>query len=292
LMKLAEAGDLSVQAPDRREDEIGQLNRSFNRMVAEIRRLIEVVHTSEIKEKELQIRQRDAVMLAMQSQINPHFLYNTLEVINAYALVEGVAPISNMAAALADLFRYSLGNPKEIVPLREEIDHLRSYFDIQKERHRSLEIEIGLKDLDKHRVQAVRLIVQPLVENAFKHGYERHKKKPSYIGVLGEARTEGYAVRVVDCGGGMPGEWMERYNKTFRSPEWEAREAGQERIGLHNVHQRVRLVFGYPFGLSIVRSDESGTIVELLLPYQNSLPIDSNDAVKRTEPLRGNDGND
>jgi two-component system, sensor histidine kinase YesM len=265
LMNRAENGDLNVKAPERRNDEIGNLNRSFNKMVSEIRRLIEVVHTSQIKEKELQIKQREAVVMAMQSQINPHFLYNTLEVINSYALVEGVIPISNMTTALSDLFRYSVGNPQEIVTLKEEIAHLRSYFEIQKERYRSLKVDISAKDNITSKVQAVRLLVQPIVENAFIHGYERNKLRPDYIAIAGSHQDDAYVLTVSDHGGGMPVSKMEALNRLFANDE--AGEDARVRIGLWNVHQRIRLVFGSEYGLHILKSDPTGTVIQIKLPF-------------------------
>ncbi|WP_127588416.1 cache domain-containing sensor histidine kinase [Paenibacillus koleovorans] len=281
LMVRAENGDLAVRAPERSNDEIGRVNRSFNKMVGEIRRLIEVVHTAQLKEKELQLKEREAVVMAMQSQINPHFLYNTLEVINSYALVEGVIPISNMTTALSDLFRYSVGSPNEIVSLREEIVHLRSYFEIQKERYRALEVELGTNDRDTGSVQAVRLLIQPLVENAFIHGYERHKLRPSYIGIRGEVGGEAYVLTIADKGGGMPADKLERYNRLFAGGD--SRDAGASSdasneagagvsdgkgIGLWNVHQRIRLLFGAPYGLFILKSDSAGTVIQVTLPYR------------------------
>ncbi|MFK7696195.1 sensor histidine kinase [Paenibacillus sp. HJGM_3] len=280
LMQRAENGDMTVQAPERRQDEIGKLNRSFNKMVGEIRRLIEVVHKSELKEKELQLKQREAVVQAMQSQINPHFLYNTLEVINSYALVEGVIPISNMTTALSDLFRYSVGSPNEIVTLKEEIVHLRSYFEIQKERYRSLSVELDTNDAETARVQAIRLLIQPLVENAFKHGYERKKLRPDYIGIAGSGQPDAYVLTVSDRGGGMTPEQVEAFNRRFADLSTDSIEEQESKndsstgdspvrqgIGLWNVHQRIRLVFGPAYGLHIVRSDASGTQIQIKLPY-------------------------
>lgn len=296
LMQRAENGDLNVQAPERRNDEIGKLNRSFNNMVSEIRRLIEVVHTSQLKEKELQLKQREAVMMAMQSQINPHFLYNTLEVINSYALVEGVIPISNMTTALSDLFRYSVGSPNEIVTLKEEIEHLRSYFEIQKERYLSLTIELDTKDTETTRVKAIRLLIQPIVENAFIHGYERKKLRPDYIAITGKLRDHVYVLTIADHGGGMTPEQVDAYNQLFASGVSEmdtdgdaanqmekadnqdksgplahngASVSARKGIGLWNVHQRIRLVFGDAYGLHIVKSDSTGTIIQIKLPHEN-----------------------
>ncbi|WP_284645547.1 cache domain-containing sensor histidine kinase [Paenibacillus silviterrae] len=266
LMRRAEEGDLSVKAPERRHDEIGGLNRSFNRMVSEIRRLIEEVHSSRTKEQEMEIRRRESVLQAMQSQINPHFLYNTLEIINSYAIIEGVKPISRMATSLADIFRYSVGNPKQSVTLLDEIRYIRTYLDIQKERFHSLHVHIDVEDELLARVKAVRLMVQPLVENAFKHGYQERKQKPSYIGIVGLRMEEGYVLRVEDNGKGMSAELKAVYNAAFQTGIMEGHNGhSPDRIGLWNVHQRIRLNFGPPYGLTILKSDETGTVIEMTL---------------------------
>jgi len=268
LMKKAENGDLMVKAPERRNDEIGGLNRSFNKMVAEIRMLIEVVHASRIREKEMEIKQREAMMRSLQSQINPHFLYNTLEVINSYAILEGVMPISKMATALADVFRYSIGNPHEKVSLKHELQHMSTYFDILSERYPYLQVDDRTNEADVEGVEAVRLIVQPIVENAFKHGYEKHKLRLGYIGFSGERTPDAYILRVTDRGAGMSSEQAEAYNRYFAAPEPAIEADG--RIGLWNVHQRIRLAYGAPYGLHIEASGPEGTVIQVRLPYTST----------------------
>ncbi|KQX48797.1 cache domain-containing sensor histidine kinase [Paenibacillus sp. Root444D2] len=272
LMKKAESGDLTVKAPEHRQDEIGALNRSFNKMVSEIRRLIEVVHTSKLKEKEMEIKQRESALQAMQSQINPHFLYNTLEIINSYAILEGVLPISHMATSLASIFRYSVGYANQEVTLKEEITHVSTYFSIQKERYRYFIADITLDDTLLTQVQAVRLMIQPMIENAFIHGYEKHKLKPEYIGISDEITNDCYILRITDKGKGMPSDQMEKYNSHFLEEfivsNEEAAEPSFHRIGLLNVHHRLRLTFGAPYGLYIEKSDKDGTIIAITLPYK------------------------
>jgi two-component system sensor histidine kinase YesM len=274
LMRRAEEGDLHVRAPEKRNDEIGGLNRSFNRMVEEIQRLIAEIQHSRQKEIEMELRQRESALLVMQSQINPHFLYNTLEIINSYAIIEGVKPISRMATSLADIFRYSIGHPQQSVTLKEELRYISTYLEIQQERFKSLRVELKLHDEDIHSVLALRLMIQPLVENAFKHGYERHRIKPTYIGITGEHTEVGYLLRIVDEGRGMDNELKNEYNQAFNSNEMNSRkdsevltDGSSESIGLWNVHQRIRLSFGSPCGLYIAKSDETGTIIELMLKY-------------------------
>lgn len=271
LMKKAENGELNVKAPEHRHDEIGSLNKSFNKMVTEIRRLIEVIHVSKLNEKEAQIKQREATMQALNSQINPHFLYNTLEVINSYAIMENVMPVSRMATALAKIFRYNIGNPKQIGKLQEEIDHIQTYFDIQKERYPHLQVEINVNKDDLKKVDCVRMVLQPLIENAITHGYEKHRMKPQYIGIIGHPESYNtYILQIVDHGGGMPAEKKEKYNQYFRTSQIEklTSEINFDNIGLWNVHYRLRLHFGKPYGIFIQKSDSHGTIIELILPYE------------------------
>lgn len=271
LMKRAEIGDLSVTAPEQPfNSEMDSVNRSFNKMVNEIRRLIEVVHRSELKQKDMQIRQRESVLQAMQSQINPHFLYNTLEIINSYAIVQNSLPISRMSTALADFFRYSVNNHKPVVTLKEELAHVRTYLLIQQERYRKLDMEFDLDEEDLDQVSIIRLTLQPLLENVFVHGYERHRLRPSYIGIIGTREQEHYTLKVIDKGRGMDAALMEQYNRAFQEAAAGIDDASElspfRRIGLWNVHARLAMQFGDPYGLRILRSDESGTVMEIRLP--------------------------
>lgn len=271
LMNKAENGFLNIKAPEHRTDEIGRLNQSFNKMVTEIRRLIEVIHVSKLREKEAQIRQREATMQALHSQINPHFLYNTLEVINSYAILENVTPISRMATSLAKIFRYSVGNPQQIVELKSEINHIHTYMDIQKERYPYLNVDFQVDKADLERVNGVRLMLQPIIENAIIHGYEDHKLRPQYIGIIGELRQDRYLLRIIDHGGGMPADRMEQHNKEFQALRQESSsdESAFSKIGMRNVHNRIRLHYGEPYGLQIEKSDSEGTIVQYTLPLLN-----------------------
>lgn len=270
LMKKAEEGDLEVRAPERRKDEIGRLNQSFNHMVAQIRRLIEVNHKTELREKERMIKEREAMLLAMQARIHPHFLYNTLEFINSYAILHEIMPISRMAAALGEMFRYSL-EEQTIVTLQDELGHVQAYLEIQLERYPGLIIEQSVDPCDVGAVQAIRLTVQPLVENAFKHGYFKYGITPDFIGIKGEKSPAGYKVTITDRGRGMELKQIERYNRLFQqAPEEPVHRmpSSDQGIGLMNVHQRIRMTFGEPYGLHIVPSAEGGTAIEMILPYE------------------------
>lgn len=273
LMAQAQKGDLSVRAPAVRRDEIGDLYESFNSMVAEIERLTEVLTVTELHEKELQIRQVQSDLLALQSQINPHFLYNTLEVVNSYAIEAGVESVSNMTAAIARMFRYNAGGLNGLVPLRDEIDHISLYLGFQMERYRDLQIEIAIGDSLLERTRSVRFALQPIVENAFIHGYERYGKPPEFIGIHGSIVDDTCVLGVSDHGGGMDRLTMEKINLLFNSitsAQLVREQSSPREIGyaLWNVHSRIRLAFGDAYGLHILRSDTEGTTMTITLPME------------------------
>ncbi|MFF2480304.1 sensor histidine kinase [Paenibacillus sp. NPDC058071] len=272
LMKRAELGELTVRAPENKNDEIGSLYRGFNNMVEELNRLVEIVHVSELREKQLEVKQKEAVLHAMQAQINPHFLYNTLEFINSSAIVEGNDKISRMIVSLGDMFRYNVQNPNDIVTLWDETHHIEAYLAIQSERFESLDYSIGIRERWARGVLSVRSMLQPIVENSFKHGFQKHKMAPNYIRISEMEVSAGCLLSVEDGGKGMPADVQQRYNDLFDLPidqllehKWPKDERS---IGLINVHTRIRMQFGEPYGLFIATSGEDGTCIDILLPLE------------------------
>jgi two-component system sensor histidine kinase YesM len=271
LMSRAEMGDLTVLAPKGKNDEMGSLYRSFNSMVTEIGRLIEVVHLSHNRESSLEVRQKEADLRALQSQINPHFLYNTLEIINSYAILDSNYKVSKMIVSLGDMFRYSVGSPISVVTLRDEMNHIRSYLQIQQERFEHLQIKIQVVEEDLEHYSGVRLMLQPIVENSFKHGYDRHKLRPGTIKITGKADIEAYSLYIHDTGGGIEPSRLEAINRVFLEDEtsFPVENNKPHPIGLMNVHFRIRMIFGEPYGLWIVKSNAKGTTIRVLLPRHN-----------------------
>ncbi len=269
LMKQAENGDLTVvSAVNRHHFEIASLNLSFNKMVHELNRLIEVQHQAELKEKDFEIRKRDSIVKVLQSQINPHFLYNTLEVINAHAVIAGAKPITRMTQALARMFRYNANHNKRVVTLYEEIENIKTYCMIYSERSPDFHLELACVEEDLLKVQAVPMMVQPLIENAMKHGYMEYKLKPTYLAISGVPEETFYRLRILDQGNGMLPEVMKLYNTAFSNNADEPEsDISAESIGLWNVHQRLVYTFGHSFGLFIVSSNAEGTTIEVRLPY-------------------------
>ncbi|MGZ9584903.1 cache domain-containing sensor histidine kinase [Paenibacillus marinisediminis] len=243
----------------------------FYRMFREIKKLLVEIHTTRMREKELELRNREALVSAMQSQINPHFLYNTLEIINSYAIMSNIMPISKMTVNLSNMFRYSISNPDQVISLRMELAYIQHFIEIQEERFDDLVYEMNVAEEMLDKVYLFRLIIQPLVENAFQHAYEQHGLPPGRITITGSAHPDYYSIYIRDEGRGMPEETMHQYNQAFAniSSDRMLRVGFNPfpSIGLWNVHTRLRLAFGHPYGLEISRSGEQGSVIQVKLPY-------------------------
>ena len=243
----------------------------FHKMLIEIRQLAREIPQSRIKEKEMELKQREAVMQAMQAQINPHFLFNTLEIINSHAVIARIKPISKIVLKLAEMFRYSISDSHLPVPLRKEINHIESYISIQQERYEDLRFVLDIDDIALDHVQTFCLTVQPIIENAILHGYDKHKLSPGELFVIGRAKASYFSLLVRNGGVGMSSDTMKAYNDQFNSAmsnrELQTAERNFSSIGLWNVHSRLRMAFGAPFGLHITYSGTLGTEIEIRLPY-------------------------
>ncbi|NEN84940.1 sensor histidine kinase [Paenibacillus elgii] len=276
LMRQTQNGNFHVRAPMKRERELNNLFIGFNNMINELKRLIVEVHASQLREKDLVLQQKESSLRALQSQINPHFLYNTLEIINSHALLQEIRPISRMATSLADMFRYCMKDTMNVIKLEEELNYILTYLEIQKERFPQMECEIRCGKELSNQILIARLSLQPLIENCFLHGYEDHMLMPTFIGITGEYQKSDFIITVSDHGKGMPQDIKDKFNNIFTNTDAKGinndnyNNGVDGHIGLINVHARIRLLFGYPYGLSIVKSDENGTDVQLKVPVNST----------------------
>ncbi|GAB6929067.1 sensor histidine kinase [Paenibacillus sp. JCM 10914] len=274
LMARVEQGDfvLPMNMHKFRNAEMSSVFQSFYEMTDKLKRLIKEVHTSQLKERELMIKQKESALRSMQSHINPHFLYNSLEIINSYAIKDNHMDISRITRALAHMFRYNISNADSVVPLREEMSHVSAYLELQSARFRKLAIDMDVEDIDLDRVRAIRLTLQPIVENVFVHGYRG--KKPRYLGIRAYRTPDYTAIRIMDEGVGMTSETRHRIRTMLEmsvplsdssaQPEPDEYTSG---IGLLNVHERLQLTFGTEYGLYLLDSEpDQGTTFEIRLP--------------------------
>lgn len=224
---------------------------------------VEREHSARILDKQTRIN-------ALQSQINPHFLYNTLESIRGQAIAEGNREIAAMIEALASFFRYSISHKHYLVTLREEIANVRNYFLIQEYRFNgkfSLEL-ITDGDSEVMECYVPRLTIQPIVENAIFHGLEKKSGKGK-VTIRMERTEKRLLIMVSDDGIGMDVQTLNMLNdkilKHSQCSEGEEASRGAG-IALVNVNKRIELVFGQEYGLHIYSTKGMGTDVEIVLP--------------------------
>lgn len=243
-----------------RTDEIGVLYTEYNKMIQDIDRYIKESYQN-------RLITLDSQMKALEAQINSHFLYNTLESINSIAEIEEVESIAVMTKALGDMFRYSIKTESELVPVESELAHVSNYMTIQKIRYEDkidfrLEIEEGLSSY-----KVLKLIVQPIVENALYHGLESTRKKGT-VSVKVFRAEERIVFEIADDGVGMSPDQLQDLRALLSEPPAfsELGHRDKRSIGLKNVHSRISLYYGPEFGLSLESELDKGTRVVLNVP--------------------------
>lgn len=243
-------------------DEIQVLTNSFNDMTMEIQYLIENI-------KKEQKNLRDTELRLLQAQINPHFLYNTLDAIVWMAEGGQDAEVVSMVTALSEFFRTTLSEGKDYITIREEESHIRSYLEIQEFRYADiLEYEIHI-DPELYDFGILKLTLQPLVENALYHGI-KNKRGKGKITVSGCAKNEDIILEVSDNGIGMDAQELSRLNRTLRGEEPHDRG-----FGLGNVNERIRLNYGSEYGITFHSVKGEGTVATVLIPKKN-IPFPQN----------------
>jgi two-component system sensor histidine kinase YesM len=260
MMKNVQEGDFNVQFPVKYRDEVGQLGHQFNRMIVRIDHLIQDIYVMETKKKEAELH-------ALQSQINPHFMYNTLESIRMAAELNDDHMAADMIAILGKLLRYSISDLHEEVTLENETLHMRNYVEMLNYRYPNrfqLETRIS-EDLCSYPI--IKLVLQPIVENAIYHGMDDHK--PSMRIVMSTERApHALWLRITDDGVGMDEETLERLNRSLAGAQEKIAKRKSGGIGLKNVNERIKLHYGPMYGLKVTSERGRGTEVILQLPLE------------------------
>ncbi|MEY8389129.1 sensor histidine kinase [Oscillospiraceae bacterium 38-13] len=214
------------------------------------------------------ILKKQAELDALQSQINPHFLYNTLDSIRGQALAEGAEDIAGMTEALSTFFRYSISNRSHVVTLEEELENVRNYFLIQQFRFNN-RFRLQLQPFSRELLESCRLpklTLQPVLENAILHGMEG-KIGPGTIAIRAEVTESRTVLTISDDGAGMSEGTLLRLQARLRGEEpAELRRTRGSGIALPNVSRRIKLLFGEDCGLRVMSTLGLGTDVEIWLP--------------------------
>lgn len=254
--RRAETGDLSIGEEIGGADEIAVLDKQFGRMLGKLDQLIKTNYVQKLENKEAQLKN-------LQLQINPHFLYNTLETISSIAAVKQVFVVCDICGKLGEIFRYSLGKDYgEMVPLEQEITHIKNYMFIQEIRHGDrLQVFYNI-EVDAAYVYIPRFILQPIVENAISHGLGNLTS----IGTLEISvfeKGERLYIRIEDDGEGMCQEKVEQIVKFINTDK---PVEGKKNIGIRNVNQRIKLACGEQYGIKIESSPYQGSSFTIELP--------------------------
>ncbi|OXM87439.1 cache domain-containing sensor histidine kinase [Paenibacillus rigui] len=255
-------GNLAVRAQVGREDEIGKIALNFNAMVDEIEHLIKTKYV-------YQLKLREAELAMLYSQINPHFLYNTLDSIRSMADYYDAEEIVLMTTSLADMFRYSTTS-REMVTIRQELAHIQDYLTIQLLRFGSkiaVEWDIA-EELPGHPIP--KMTLQPLVENAIYHGLEK-KRENGVLRIRGWTEDSSICFAVTDDGVGMEAQKLEQIREALAAVERDHEAMHGIRsmgIGLLNVHARLVLKFGSGYAMHFSSEPGAGTTVSIRLPRE------------------------
>lgn len=258
VIKKVEQGDLSVRTEIRSNDEVGQLGQSLNNMIGEMQVLIDKLIREEQEKKEVELE-------ALHAQINPHFLYNTLNTIKWMAKIQGNSGVSKAITALIKLLRISTNLGRDMISLREEIDYVMNYIVIQKLRfNKAMNVTY---DIDEGCMELAvpKLILQPIVENSIIYGMEDEQHELN-IHIKGYVDKEMLIVEIQDDGPGIDDEILKGLlNKDSNRNRF-------SKVGLNNVNQRIKLYCGDEYGLEIETEVGTGTKVTVTLPVN---PIQS-----------------
>ena len=247
-MTAVELGKMEIMVTSDSQDEVGELIRGFGKMISQINILIEKVYKGELKQKEYEMK-------ALQAQINPHFLYNSLSLINWKAIAANQTDISRLTLLLSTFYRTALNKGNSILSIGDELNNMQSYLSIQLMMHDdSFDTCIEVPE-EMKQYASLNLLLQPLVENAIDHGIDLKENGRGEIAITGKMEDNDIYLYVTDNGIGMDDKKAERI-LTQQSKGY----------GVRNVHERIQLFFGKEYGLTVKSVPNEGTCITIHMP--------------------------
>lgn len=247
-MKSVEEGDMTIRVTSDAKDEIGDLIRGFDSMIRKINHLIHEVYEGKILQRKYEMR-------ALQAQINPHFLYNSLSLINWKALEAGKEDISRLTLALSSFYRTSLNRGNNVLTIEREVENMKSYLEIQSCMHdNSFDVVMDI-DESIYPYETLNLMLQPLVENAIEHGIDLLEDRKGYIKIIGRTDEDKIYLIVEDNGVGIEPELLESILE-FKTRGY----------GVRNVNERIKLFYGEKYHLQIESEVGRGTRSIITIP--------------------------
>lgn len=247
-MKAIDENNMKSLITSNGKDEIGELMVSFNHMIQKIDTLINEVYQSKIQQKE-------AEMIALQAQINPHFLYNVLSSINWKAIMISAEEISRTSQLLAKFYRTALNGGNNIISVREELENTKSYIEIQSILHEGSFITVYDINEEIYRYETIKLLLQPIAENAIEHGLDCRKSGDKILHITAGICNNIITFIVEDNGPGIEKETLRQLL-----------EVNSKGYGLKNVNERIKLYYGMEYGVNIVSTPGAGSRVTIAVP--------------------------
>lgn len=260
-------GDLYISDRIYGKDEIGQLYEDLKYMISSIKNLIDQVYVQKIQEEELKASQREIEFKMLSSQINPHFLYNTLETIRMKAFLSGDRETANIIKKLGKIMRRNLEVSGKPVTLKSELDLIEGYLQIQSVRFEGMvkyEIKID-RDINVDKYMILPLLLQPIVENAFIHGLEEKKEK-GMITLNINIENNDLVINVKDNGIGIEKDKLSNLIESLNKVDCD-----NKNIGIVNVNQRIKIYYGDKYGITIQSKVKIGTLVKIHLPLERGI---------------------
>ncbi len=258
------------------QDEIGWLIKTYNKMIAEINDLINVVYKLEMQKKSIEVENIRAEYHYLQAQVDPHFLFNTLNAILVFCVKNGYTELTTIISNLSKLFKRMLTTGSDLIPIAEEINFIEKYLTIEKFRFGDkfeYTIEISPQIIETKRL-IPKMSVQPIVENACKHGLQASIEENRYLSIKADIIDNAIVISVKDNGSGMTSEKVNAIFNKFEdpkaalNPDPEANNEEESGIGIQNVYRRMMMNFGDRFQFKIYSEPEKGT--EIILKIEET----------------------
>lgn len=252
-IRLLKKGDFNIEITTKSNDEIGELIENFNSMSARLKFLVD-------EQYRIGLEAKNAELLALQAQINPHFLYNTLDMINWSAINNNVPEISDTVQTLSRFYKLSLSKGSNIIPIRNEIEHVKMYMEIQNMRFENIfDFQVHI-DEEVYQYTTIKIILQPIVENSVLHGILQKDDRSGLILITGHVSEGVITLKVQDNGIGIKPEKL----KTILTHE--SNTNGTHGYGVRNINERIKLFYGEQYGLEYNSVPGKGTTVIIRIP--------------------------
>lgn len=265
-MKRVQQGDLTAHVEKVGEGELWDVSNGFNHMVMELNTHVRQSYLAKIQQQEAELNE-------LKTQIHPHFLYNTLEVIRMTALENGDRPAAEMTQSLAKQLKYVIGEVQDEVPLHREIEMTRDYINLIALRYGNIQIEVHIPTALLECL-VLKLCLQPVVENAVQHGLR--PRGGGWIQLSAQRQEDVLTIQVMDDGIGMSKEQLDRVQVLLQNESIGEKTAdGWRGIGLKNVHDRIRFSYGEAYGLTVHSQKDVGSVIIIRVPLRGGEAVEA-----------------